>query len=56
MNSRVDWEKQVGRGIYLGVIGTLRGTLETFQKEAMTCSILDMTEERWIPSSPWALQ
>lgn len=55
MNSRIDWEMQVGRGIYLGVIGT-RGTLETFQKEAMTCSVLDMTEEIWIPSNPWTLQ
>lgn len=55
MNSRIDWKMQVGRRIYLGIIGT-RGTLETFQKKAMTCSILDMTEERWIPSSPWILQ
>lgn len=55
MNNRIDWEMQVGRGIYLGVIGT-RGTLETFQKKAMTCSILDMTEEIWIPCNPWTLQ
>lgn len=44
-----------GGGGCLGAVGT-RGNLETFQKEAMTCSTLDMTEERWVPNSSWTLQ
>lgn len=37
---------QTGRaGVYLGTLGT-RGNPVIFQKKAMTCVTLDMTEER----------